>query len=161
MGNTTPRYLYGLNLSGQWKGFDLAIAFQGVGKRDLVLNGRMFPVANDNEMPWTIHRDYWTEDNPNAFWPRLYQYKGKNFNSMPADRWIQDASYFRLKNVTLGYTVPMAKKYIEKLRVYVTGQDLFEFTDILDVMHPEIKNNSNRGMYPFFRSWTLGVNVTF
>ena len=121
----------------------------------------MFPIANDAEMPWTIHRDYWTEENPNAYWPRLYQYKGDDFNSKPADRWIQDASYFRLKNVTLGYTIPISKKYMEKLRVYVTGQDLFEISDILEVMDPEVESNANRGMYPFFRSWTLGLNVTF
>lgn len=161
LGNTTPRFLYGINLAAQWKGFDLSLIFQGVGKRDLVLNGRMFPIANDAEMPWTIHRDYWTEENPNAYWPRLYQYKGDDFNSKPADRWIQDASYFRLKNVTLGYTIPISKKYMEKLRVYVTGQDLFEISDILEVMDPEVESNANRGMYPFFRSWTLGLNVTF
>ena len=161
MGNTTPRYLYGISLSAQWKGFDLAVMFQGVGKRDVVLNGSMFPLFKAQEMPWTIHRDYWTKDNQDAFWPRLYQYKGDNFNSKSADRWLQDASYFRLKNVTLGYTIPVNKKYMEKLRVYVTGQDLFEFTDILSVMDPEAENNATRALYPFFRSWTIGLNVTF
>lgn len=161
LGNTTPRYLYGINLSAQWKGFDLSLIFQGVGKREIVLNKRMFPLANASEMPWTIHRDYWTEDNQNAFWPRLYQYKGDDFNSKPADRWIQDASYLRLKNVTLGYTIPISKKYMEKLRVYVTGQDLFEISDILEVMDPEVESDANRGTYPFFRSWTLGLNITF
>lgn len=161
LGNTTPRYLYGISLSAQWKGFDLAVMFQGVGKRDVVLNGSMFPLFKAEEMPWSIHRDYWTKDNQDAFWPRLYQYKGDIFNSKPADRWMQDASYFRLKNVTLGYTIPVNKKYMEKLRVYVTGQDLFEFTDILSVMDPEAENNATRALYPFFRSWTIGLNVTF
>ena len=50
---------------------------------------------------------------------------------------------------------------MEKLRVYVTGQDLFEFTDILTVMDPEAENNATRALYPFFRSWTIGLNVTF
>lgn len=161
LGNTTPRYLYGINLSAQWKGFDLAVMFQGVGKRDVVLNGTMFPLFKAEQMPWTIHRDYWTEDNPNAFWPRLYQYKGDTFNSKPADRWIQDASYLRLKNLTLGYTIPVSKKYMEKLRVYITGQDLFEITNMLSVMDPEAENNATRALYPFFRSWTIGLNVTF
>lgn len=161
LGNTTPRYLYGLSLSAEWKGFDLSVMFQGVGKRDVMLNGSMFPILNDKEMPWSIHRDYWTPENQNAYWPRLYQYKGDRFNSKSADRWMQDASYFRLKNVTLGYTVPVAKKYMDKLRVYVTGQDLFEFTNMLSVIDPEADNNANRALYPFFRSWTVGVNVTF
>lgn len=65
------------------------------------------------------------------------------------------------ENVTLGYTIPVNKKYMEKLRVYVTGQDLFEFTDILSVMDPEAENNATRALYPFFRSWTIGLNVTF
>lgn len=161
LGNTTPRYIYGINLSAQWKGFDFSLMFQGVGKRDLLLNSRMFPLANDGEMPWTIHRDYWTTENQDAYWPRLYQYKGDDFNSKPADRWIQDASYLRLKNVTLGYTIPVSKKYIQKLRVYVTGQDLFEISDMLEVLDPEVENEAPRGSYPFFRSWTLGLNVTF
>lgn len=161
LGNTTPRYLYGISLSAQWRGFDLAVMFQGVGKRDVMLNGSMFPLFKAEEMPWTIHRDYWTEDNQDAFWPRLYQYKGDTFNSRSADRWMQDASYFRLKNLTLGYTVPVSKKYMEKLRVYVTGQDLFEFTSMLSVIDPEADNNATRALYPFFRSWTVGVNVTF
>lgn len=160
LGNTTPRYLYGINLSAQWKSFDLSIMFQGVGKRDVMLNGNIFPFALKAErMPWTIHRDYWTEENQDAYWPRMYN-KGGDFNSKSADRWLQDASYFRLKNVTLGYTVPI-KAYVEKLRFYITGQDLFEVTDMLSVLDPEVGDNTTRNLYPFFRSWTLGVNVTF
>lgn len=161
LGNTTPRYLYGISLSAQWKGFDLAVMFQGVGQRDVMLNGSMFPIFNAEEMPWTIHRDYWTEENQDAYWPRLYQYKGDKFNSRPADRWMQDASYFRLKNLTVGYTIPVSKKYMEKLRVYVSGQDLFEFTNMLSVIDPEAENDASRSLYPFFRSWTIGLNVTF
>ncbi len=161
LGNITPRYLYGISLSAQWKGFDLSLMFQGVGKRDVMLSKDMFPLFKDELMPWTIHRDYWTETNTDAYWPRLYQYKSDDFNSKPADRWLQDASYFRLKNVTLGYTVPISKKYMEKLRIYVTGQDLFEITDMFSVIDPEAKNNATRSLYPFFRSWTLGLNITF
>ena len=86
--------------------------------------------------------------------------RGGDFNSKSADRWLQDASYFRLKNVTLGYTVPI-KAYVEKLRFYITGQDLFEVTDMLSVLDPEVGDNTTRNLYPIFRSWTLGVNVTF
>lgn len=160
LGNTTPRYIYGINLAAQWKGFDLSVMFQGVGKRDLVLNDRMFPLWGDTDMPWTIHRDYWREDNQDAYWPRLLQKSGI-MNSKPSDRWIQDASYLRLKNVTLGYTIPVARKYIQKLRVYITGQDLFEISDMLEVLDPEVENQAAKGVYPFFRSWTFGVNVTF
>lgn len=161
LGNTTPRYLYGINLSAQWKGFDLSVIFQGVGKRDVMLSGDMFPMFRDEQMPWTIHRNHWTEENQNAYWPRLYQYKGENFNSISADRWMQDASYLRLKNLTLGYTVPVAQKYMDKLRFYISGQDLFEITNMLSVLDPETESGISRSLYPFFRSWTVGVNVTF
>lgn len=65
------------------------------------------------------------------------------------------------KNITLGYTVPIPKKYIERLRVYVAGSDVWEHSNMLSVFDPEVGNNVNRSYYPFFRSWTLGLNVTF
>lgn len=161
LGNTTPRYLYGINLSAQWRNFDFAIMFQGVGKRDVMISGDMFPLFRAEQMPWTIHRDYWTPDNQNAYWPRLYNYKGETFNSRAADRWMQDASYLRLKNVTIGYTVPLQKKYVEKLRFYLSGQDLYEWSDMLSVLDPEVGNSVGRDLYPFFRSFTFGLNLTF
>lgn len=160
LGNTTPRYIYGINLAAQWKGFDLSVMFQGVGKRNLMLNERMFPLWGDTDMPWTIHRNYWREDNQNAYWPRLLQKNGI-MNSKPADRWIQDASYLRLKNVTLGYTIPITRKFVQKLRIYLTGQDLFEISGMLEVLDPEVGDKAAKGVYPFFRSWTFGANVTF
>lgn len=116
-------------------------------------------------MPWTIHRDYWTEDNQDAFWPRLYDYKtnngGENFNFRPSDKWVQDASYLRLKNITLGYTIPYVKKYVNSIRVYITGNDVWEHSDLLKVFDPEAGNNVGRNYYPFFRTWAFGVNITF
>ncbi|MBQ8500909.1 MAG: TonB-dependent receptor [Bacteroides sp.] len=162
LGNSNGRYLYGLNLSAQWKGFDVSIMFQGVAKRKVVINPEAFaPLYQDYMMPWTIHRDYWTEDNQDAYWPRLYQYKGNDFNFKTSDRWVQNGAYFRLKNLTVGYTLPVFKKYIERLRVYVTGEDLWEHSDMLEVFDPEIGNNASRWIYPFFRTWTVGVNLSF
>ena len=167
LGDTNPRYLYGINLGAQWKGFDFSIMFQGVGKRKMVIDAAaLAPLYQDYQMPWTIHRDYWTEDNQDAYWPRLYQYKGNDFNFKTSDKWVQDASYIRLKNVTLGYTIPVLKKYIERLRVYVTGEDLWEHTNMLEVFDPEAtdpddSNKISRNYYPFFRSWTFGINLTF
>lgn len=162
LGDSNPRFLYGINLAAQWKGFDISVMFQGVGKRSVIVKPEGFaPLYQDYMMPWTIHRDYWTEDNQNAFWPRIYQYKGNDFNFKASDKWVQDASYIRLKNITLGYTVPVLKKYMERLRVYVTGEDIWENTHMLSVFDPEIENDSDRKLYPFFRSWTIGLNVTF
>lgn len=161
LGDSNGRYLYGLNLSAQWKGFDLAMMFQGVAKRKLLIaDDAITPFGQTYQMPWTIHEDYWTEDNQNAFWPRLYNYNGDMYNFQPSDKWVQNAAYLRLKNITIGYTVPVSKRYIQKLRVYVSGNDVWEKSDILKVFDPEAGNNVGRNYYPFFRTWSFGVNIT-
>lgn len=160
LGNSNARYLYGFNLSAQWKGFDFSMMFQGVGKRKILIAADVLaPFKNTYQMPWTIHRDYWTEDNQNAEWPRLFV--SNDFNYRPSDKWLQDASYLRLKNVTIGYTIPGIKKYVNSVRVYVTGNDLWEHTNLLKVYAPESSNGVGRNYYPFFRTWAFGVNVTF
>ena len=160
LGNSNARYLYGFNLSAQWRGFDLSMMFQGVGKRNILIAAdAIAPFKNTYQMPWTIHRDYWTEDNQDAYWPRLFV--SNDFNYKPSDRWVQDASYLRLKNITLGYTIPGIRKYVNSVRIYVTGNDLWEHTNLLKVFDPEAGNNVGRNYYPFFRTWAFGVNVTF
>lgn len=160
LGNSNARYLYGFNLSAQWKGFDLSMMFQGVGKRNILIAAdAIAPFKNTYQMPWTIHRDYWTEGNQDAYWPRLFV--SNDFNYKPSDKWVQDASYLRLKNITLGYTIPSIRKYVNSVRVYVTGNDLWELTNLLKVFDPEAGNNVGRNYYPFFRTWAFGVNVTF
>ena len=135
LGNTDPRYLYGLNLSAQWRGFDISVMFQGVGKRKAMVQfGAIAPLSGTGSMPWTIHRDYWTEDNQDAYWPRLCNYANNDFNFKTSDKWIQNAAYIRLKNVTVGYTLPIPKKYVERVRVYVTGEDIWEHTKMLSAL---------------------------
>ena len=161
LGDTNGRYLYGINLSAKWKGFDVAVMFQGVAKRKLLIDTEAIsPFGRTHQMPWTIHRDYWTPENTDAYWPRLYNYNGDMFNFQPSDKWVQDASYLRLKNITVGYTIPIPKRYIDKLRIYVSGNDVWEKSDILKVFDPEAGNNVGRNYYPFFRTWSFGVNVT-
>ena len=160
LGDSNGRYLYGINLSMQWRNFDFAMMWQGVAKRKILIDTNTIATfASTSNMPWTIHRDYWTEDNQNAYWPRLYS--GNTFNYHPSDKWVQDASYIRLKNVQLGYTIPIKKTILDRLRVYVSGEDLWEHSGLLSVFDPEVGNNANASYYPFFRSWAVGVNVTF
>lgn len=168
LGDTNGRYLYGFNLAMQWKNFDFSMMWQGVGKRKILINaGTLAPLSQTSLMPWTIHRDYCkTDDKGNlleeGYWPRLYNYNNQgSFNFEPADRWVQDASYIRLKNVTIGYTIPVKKNIMNKLRVYVSGSDLWEHSDLLSVYDPEVGNNIGANYYPFFRTWTVGLNVTF
>ncbi|WP_299232010.1 TonB-dependent receptor [uncultured Bacteroides sp.] len=163
LGSDTPHYLYGVNLSAQWKGFDFSMMFQGVGQRSVLVDlGYLIPFSFDSRLPFTIHRDYWTPDNPDAYFPRIYAYKNNDFNWKPSDRWIQNGAYCRLKNITLGYTIPHVSKYLNQLRIYVTGEDVWEHSNMLSIFDPESKNKSSMGnQYPFFRSWSLGFNITF
>ena len=160
LGSSNARFHYGLSVALQWKGFDFSIMFQGVGRRSVLIDAaQLAPFASTSEMPWTIHRDYWTPENTDAYWPRLYS--GNSFNYNPSDRWVQDASFIRLKNITLGYTVPIKKSCIEKLRIYVTGNDVWEHSNMLKVFDPEVGNQPTAGnTYPFFRTWTVGINFT-
>ncbi len=162
LGSANGRYLFGLNLAAQWKGFDFSLFFQGVGKRSfLIETSTIAPFYSTSNMPWTIHRDYWTEDNQNAFWPRLYNYNGTAFNFEPSNKWVQNGAYIRLKNIQLGYTLPLSKRIVDHARVYVSGADVWEHTKVLSVFDPEVGNNASASYYPFFRSWSLGLDVTF
>lgn len=160
LGSENARYMYGINLGVQWKGFDFSMFFQGVGKRSFLLTDDITaPLKYSYQMPWSIHLDYWSEDNPNAFFPRVINQN--TYNYKPSDKWVQDGSYIRLKNIQLGYTIPISKKYIQSLRVYVAGTDVWEHTNVLDVVDPEVGGSQGRNYYPFFRTWTTGVNLTF
>jgi TonB-linked SusC/RagA family outer membrane protein len=163
MGTTNGRYLFGVNLSASWKGFDFTAFFQGVGQRKFLISTEtLAPFASSANMPWTIHRDYWTPTNTDAFWPRLYNYNGGDaFDYHPSDKWIQNGAYIRLKNIQLGYTVPIKPGVISNMRVYIAGTDVWEYSSVLSVFDPEVGNNANANFYPFFRTWSVGVNVTF
>ena len=160
LGNSTGRYMYGFNLGVQWQGIDFSMLWQGVAKRKiLIATNTIAPFQSTSNMPWTIHRNYWTEDNQDAFWPRLYNQN--TFNYEPSDRWVQNAAYIRLKNVQLGYTLPISKKIADKVRLYVSGDDIWEHSDLLEVFDPEVGNEAKANYYPFFRTWTFGLNITF
>jgi len=162
LGSADPRYLYGFTIDLQWRRFDFSIFFQGVGKRSLFINAdALAPLYYSYEMPWTVHRDYWREDNPNAYFARPYEPGSATGNYQYADRWLQNGAYLRLKNIQLGYTIPVIKNYISSLRVFVSGADVWEHTNMLKVFDPEVKNQATKQYYPFFRTWTTGISVTF
>src|SRR5690606_41605707 len=97
---------YGLNLDFQWQGFDASIFLHGVAKRVFLINeGTLSPMLGTADLPWTIHMYRWTPDNPNAFFPRMYQTIAHNYR--PSDRYIQNGAYLRLKNLQVGCTVPI------------------------------------------------------
>jgi hypothetical protein len=159
LGTTNARYTYGFDLGATWKGFDFSVFFQGAIKRSFLINsGTLSPILGTADMPWTIHMDRWTPDNPNAFFPRMYQTSDHDYK--PSDRWTQNGSYLRLKNIQIGYTVPVKKKYLKELKIYVSGQDLWEKTKVLSVFDPEVGNNVGATAYPFYRSVAFGLNLS-
>ena len=160
LGTSNGHYLFGLNLALTWKNFDFSAFFQGVGQRKfLVEASTMNPLNSTSNMPWSIMMDRWTPDNRDAYFPR--QYQASNFNFEPSDKWLQNGAYVRLKNVQIGYTVPIKKSIIERLRVYVSGQDLWEHTKVLGVFDPEVPDGVKAAAYPFYRVVAFGLNMTF
>lgn len=157
LGTTNARYTYGFDLGLTWKRFDFSIFFQGALKRTFLIDqGTLSPMLGTADMPWTIHMDRWTPDNFNGFFPRMYQTSAHNY--LASDRWAQNGNYLRLKNVQIGYSIPVNKKYFRDLKVYVSGQDLWESTKVLSVFDPESPNNVGATAYPFYRTVSFGLS---
>ncbi len=160
LGSTNARYTYGFNLGAAWKGFDISVFLQGAASRAFLISEEtLSPILGTADMPWTIHMDRWTPENQNSFFPRMYQTSAHNFR--PSDKWVQNGSYLRLKNIQIGYSVPVNKKYMREMKVYVSGQDLWESTKVLSVFDPEVGNNVSATTYPFYRTVSFGVNISF
>lgn len=191
IGNTTPRYEYSLMINGDYKGFDFSVFLQGVGKREM-LGSSWMTVAGfqmgDGGMPATFANDFWFEDkdangnviasNYDAFYPRPASCgRGLIFNMVPSDRYMLNMAYLRIKNITLGYTLPKSltqKVSISKARVYVSLENFFTFDHLrgLPVDPEEIAgyssfnaSNYNSGFAgvgtPGYKSASFGVQVTF
>lgn len=158
LGTADARYAYGFNIGLNWKGFDFSVFFQGVLQRKFLIDiNTMAPFVATSNMPWTIHLDRWTPDNPDAYFPRMYQ--TASFNYLPSDKWAQNGNYLRLKNLQLGYNVPVKKHFIKDLRIYVSGQDLWETSKVLSVFDPEVRNGVGAVTYPFYRTVSFGINL--
>lgn len=162
IGNSTPRYHYGVNLSADWKGFDIGIFFQGVAKRDLNLPGLSFKNQYYEEwsVPSAYSNDYWTESNTGAYFPRA-RFNGGSAIGQAQTRYLIDASYCRLKSLSIGYTLPKTltkKAMIEKVRIYFSGENLFTISDTPDGLDPELDNPYK---YPMQKSLSVGLNLTF
>lgn len=180
LGTDTPKIQYSVNLGAQWKGFDLDLVFQGAAKRTV------FRCENSNNSldPWQIPMrtlyqngsshwigDVWSQDNPDGRYPTPTSNSNGNgdinsYNYQCSSWSVYDGAYIRLKNVTLGYTLPqdMVKKskVFSNVRFYVTGTDLWEASHIKDGWDPEASSNmSTNARYPFLRTWTFGGQITF
>ena len=174
IGNSLPRYTYSIRGDLNWNGFDFAVFFQGVGKIDWMPSANCYYFWGPYSFPTTtfIAKDFerlaWSEDNRNTYFPRRRSYQTSSAGSMnvKTDRYLQDASYIRLKNITLGYTIPINKRILEKVRVYVSGENLAYWSPLKrysKTVDPEVATTSatNDCLYPYSRTFSVGVDITF
>ncbi|MRX74507.1 SusC/RagA family TonB-linked outer membrane protein [Pedobacter petrophilus] len=173
IGNSTPRYRVGLDINMDYKGFDFRAFFQGVLKRDFWQGSYFFWGATSDKW-WSTglvqHTDYFRNDpnsplglNLDSYYPRPTFGTGKNQQTQTG--YLQDASYIRLKNIQLGYTIPqrLTKKFgAQKLRVFASGENLVTWTKLAEMFDPEtIDGGSNGSVYPLSKVMSLGLSVTF
>lgn len=162
LGNLDPHYSFGLNTQVQFKNFDLGVLVQGVGQQNRFIAGANQECGNWQAIVLAVCGDYWTENNRDASIPRPQAYSTKN--NQLSTQWLVDASYVKLKNVQLGYTLPASLTSAisaERLRVYVQGTDLLTLSEATKWgLDPEL-NSGRLNFYPQTSRYTLGVNLTF
>lgn len=161
IGNQIPRFTFGLSLAADYKGIDFSMLLQGVGKRDGYLYGQGIMPFYVGGTAMEIHKDYWTETNRNASFPRLY-FNTVN-NTEHSSFWKKSAAYVRLKNIQIGYTIPkdIAKKiYLDNVRFYLSGENLLTFTDFWEGYDPEAPVGIGN-FYPMCKVVSFGVQVRF
>ncbi|MBQ6287517.1 MAG: TonB-dependent receptor [Bacteroidales bacterium] len=182
IGNTTPRYQFGFTLNAQWKGFDFTAFFKGIGKRNFWPNGESVSFWGPYSrryviMPKHVAENRWTPDNPDAYFPRPQGYIAGNGAGWDLGtiqtRYLQDASYCRLKNIVLGYTLPKKltrRAKMENVRFYISGQNLFEVTKLHKSLDPEGLSSDPDAyaaytgtgtVYPMQRAYLCGLEIQF
>ena len=166
MGGRFPDFEYSVNLGASWKGFDLSLTGQGVdGKKFYTNEWGMYPFRQGSAPTKEYVEGMWTEENPyNAKFPRLYfDDFGGNKNTRPNSYFLQNASYFRLKNLTFGYTLPKQwtdKVKMSRVRIYFSGDNLVTFTKFYG-LDPERETDGRAAQYPQNKICSFGVNVEF
>ena len=168
IGNSTPRYAFGLTTRLEWKGFDFNMFWQGVGKREVWLGDIPYfgLTGSWTQQVFETTMDYWSPENTDAFFARPYATGEINKNQQQQTRFLQDASYARLKNLQLGYSLPntvLDPLGFNRLRVYLSAENLLTLSPIDENFDPErLHGNYGPGKsYPLFRTITMGVNIEF
>lgn len=191
IGNTQPRYQVGFNINFNWKGFDLSGFLQGVGKRDYYPGnylfwgpyqqpyGNVYPhlldfyrgAADSPELRAQHSQSYidagLADANTNSYYPVFQSWLADaNYGSglaLPQTKYLLSAAYLRVKNITLGYSIPnqfIDRIKVSQLRFYITGENIYEWSAIKEFIDPEATGNSGYA-YPFNRKVSFGMNVTF
>nr|WP_229126904.1 TonB-dependent receptor [Bacteroides sp. 1001136B_160425_E2] len=181
IGNSSPRYTLGLNLNMTYAGFDFSTFFQGVMKQDWWPGKENsyfwgpYVRPYENFYPKSIESMSWTQENPNAYFPRLAAdasnqgnaYEGAQL-SVYSDKYLQNAAYVRLKNITIGYTLPTQIcrkiKFLKSVRMYVSGENILTFSPLYKhnpdrTVDPEQLGDGNS--YPFSKTFAFGFDIKF
>lgn len=179
IGNATPRYSFGVNLDLTYKNFSLRTFFQGVGKRDYAPsdgNWTWFYPYNAGHVEWYYITDTWTETNRDAYFPAAHISTNTKQNIQTQSRYIQNAGYIRLKNVTLSYDFSqnlLKKVGLGNAQIYLAGMNLWEFSKLRKPLDPESLhtsvfndpyaplNTDGAVEYPMQRIFSFGANITF
>lgn len=174
IGNKLPQYNYNFHLSAEWYGVDLSLYFQGVGKRDWYPSTEATTFWGPYSRPYQgfMEKDFmtrvWNEDRPDAYFPRYRAYEalGSRNSLGPANtRYLQNIGYLRLKNLTIGYTLPCWKKVFSDFRIYFSGENLWYWSPLQRYcrsIDPESANASSQAItYGFAKSFTFGITATF
>lgn len=179
LGTNDPKLSYSFNFGAEWKGFDFSMMFQGVGRRTI------FRDKNGGLNTWRVPMqaiylntttqsigNTWSPEHRDAYYPTYTNITWINKYNYQISSWsVEDGAYLRLKNLTIGYTLPQGiikkLKPLSRLRVYFTGNDLWETSKIRDGWDPEQSNRAYDdhenplSRYPFSRTFTFGVDATF
>ena len=179
LGTNDPKLSYSFNFGAEWKGFDFSMMFQGVGRRTI------FRDKNGGLNTWRVPMqaiylntttqsigNTWSPEHRDAYYPTYTNITWINKYNYQISSWsVEDGAYLRLKNLTIGYTLPQSVikklKPLSRLRVYFTGNDLWETSKIRDGWDPEQSNrayddhDNPLSRYPFSRTFTFGVDATF
>lgn len=162
LGNPNPSFIFAMNNNFSYKGFDLSIFLQGISGNKVFNANRLWNEAMavaQNQTVATLNR--WTGEGTSNSMPRA-MFNDPNKNTRQSDRYIENGSYLRIKNITLGYTLPkslMKKIQLTSARFYLSGQNIFTFTKY-NGFDPEVGTNGiDNNVYPVTRTFTLGVNL--
>jgi len=180
LGSDDPKLSYSFNLGAEWKGIDISAMFQGVGRRTIFRDGSAtgtnswrvpMSAIYQNTTTQSIGKT-WSPEHRDAYYPTYTNTEWLNKYNYQISTWsVEDGAYLRLKNLTIGYTLPQSviKKLqpLNRLRIYFTGTDLWETSKVRDGWDPEQSrtayddHNNPLGRYPFNRTFTIGVDATF
>ncbi len=156
--NVNPLYNYGISLGASWKNFSIDVLFQGLGGWDKIYGPSIGIINGNNYAFWN---DRWSLDNPDGKFPRAWYVDGSS--NQTSTFWLRNASFLRLKNLNIAYTIPSGSSFAQKLglkgcRVFINGNNLLLIYNKMKYMDPEL---GNFGSYPLMRDITGGIEISF